>query len=116
MFARVASICFAMIFLIGIVWFLNELDNKTIFAATLAIVSGLVVAAAPRSLFPYLMLKVVLLGLCTIGVLSLAYLMVGDIYIKNGPDWGAFIIRAMFATSFLSMANEIWNHAHSNQK
>lgn len=109
--ARTAAVIFALINVLGLVWYLDTIQTSTLVYGVTAIISALIVASTPRSLITTnKAIAMTMLVLCIVGIGAIAFLIMQDYQRTYGPDMGAITLRVFFASTFVFMGLAIRRH------
>ncbi len=111
--ARAIAIFLSLIWLGGMVWFLDYLNYTVLVAGLLSMVTGFLVAITPRHVLNTKSKKSSYLIFCLVGILSLSVLLFGDIANSHGVDWGGVVVRLLFLVCFITMTYEIARNKHA---
>ena len=106
--ARVISILFAVLSLIGIVWFIDTSKSSVVIPGLITIACALIVSMAPRKYANSPSAKWVLIALCFLGVSALCFMIRNDYGRAYGPDYGAIILRIIFASTFIAIGVDLY--------
>jgi len=106
--ARAAAIIFALMNMVGLVWFVDTVQGSIFFFGIVTIACALAVSMTPRNLINNDTIRWILIALCIAGVGALFALITKDYQRAYGPDFGAIIMRLLFASTFVFMGLEIY--------
>jgi len=106
--ARVAAVIFAIMNLVGLVWFSDAIRPSVLFFGIAAIICALIVSLAPRRLINNASIRWMLIVLCMIGIGAIFALIAKDFQRTYGPDFGAIIMRLLFVFTFVYMGLDIY--------
>lgn len=110
--ARIAAIIFSLLSALGMVWFIDTIQPFSLFFGSVSITCGLVVSLTPRRLIGNSGIRGVLITLCIVGIISLFSLITKDFQRSYGPDFGAIILRLLFAYTFVSIGLDIFRRKY----
>lgn len=105
---RAAAIIFALMNSVGLIWFIDTTRGSISFFGMVTIVCALAVSMTPRRLINNAAIRWTLITLCIVGVGSLFALITKDYQRAYGPDFGAIIMRLLFASTFVFMGLEAY--------
>lgn len=106
--ARIVAIIFSLINALGMVWFIDTIQPFSLFFGGVSIACALMVSLTPRRLISNSAIRSVLMTLCIVGIISLFSLITKDYQRTYGPDYGAIIMRLLFAYIFVSIGLDIF--------
>ncbi|MBI5462405.1 MAG: hypothetical protein HY941_09490 [Gammaproteobacteria bacterium] len=106
---RVASVIFALMNIVGLVWFLDATQAYVDAFGVVAIICALLVSMTPRKLLGNEGIKATLIALCIAGICALVALIAKDYQREYGPDYGAIMLRALFAYTFVAMGLDLYS-------
>jgi len=110
--ARTAAVIFALINVLGLVWYMDTVQSSTLLYGVTAIICALVVSLTPRSLITAnKTIAMAMLVLCIVGIGAIAFLVMQDYQRSYGPDMGAITLRVLFASTFVFIGLAIRRHA-----
>jgi ABC-type uncharacterized transport system permease subunit len=111
---RSASLVFALMNIVGLIWFLDATKTSIFILGIVAVVCAVLVSIAPRNLVANKVIRQTLIVLCATGICALMALIAKDFQREYGPDYGAIVLRILFAYTFAAMALDIYRGNRQN--